>query len=590
MKNCDLSILIPSRNEMFLAKMIENILQNIEGNTEVIAVLDGAWANPGIPDDNRVSLIYNPQSIGQRAATNQAARLSRAKYLMKCDAHCSFDRGFDIKMMKEMHDDWTMVPLMKNLHAFDWVCPDGHRRYQGLSGPCSECGKPTTRDILWRAKDSPKSVSYCFDSTPHFQYFGEYAKRPEGQGDITETMSLQGSCWMLTRDKYWQLNVCDENFGSWGSQGIEVAVKTWLSGGRVMVNKKTWYAHMFRTQGGDFGFPYPMSVKAQEKAKAYARDLFFNNNWPQQIRPLSWLVEKFWPVKGWSEGDLQRLKTNTFEFKTEASTPAPAETEPIESEPEDSSLRVERPSEDLPLHGVVYDASRHTSAAPTKGIIFYTDNRLKIKIAHAVQRQLKRVSHDLDIPITSASLKPMPHFGAKNIHLPHLKPGYPAMFTQILAALENSTAQVIYFCEHDCLYHPSHFDFTPPKKDIFYYNHNWWRLRTSDGLAVHWDANQVSGLCVYRSHALKFYRQRVADIQKHGYSNSMGFEPGRRSTRLTQAFKSRIPYLDLKHGHNLSKNRWSLKDFHDKSTAKNFTIATEIPGWGKTQELIKKLN
>src|SRR3989344_1577748 len=287
----DLSILIPARNEMFLAKTVENILANIDGNTEVIAIEDGSWSSPGIPQHGKVTVIYHPESIGQRAATNEAAKISKAKYLMKCDAHCSFDKGFDTKMMAEMHDNWTMVPLMKNLHVFDWVCANGHRRYQGPSGPCTECGKETQRDILWRAKDSPKSVSYCFDSTPHFQYFGEYTKRPEGQGDLTATMSLQGSCWMLTADQYWELNVCDEDFGSWGSQGIEVAVKTWLSGGSVMVNKKTWYAHMFRAQGGDFGFPYPMSGGAQEKAKTFARDLFFNNKWEKQIHPLSWLVE-----------------------------------------------------------------------------------------------------------------------------------------------------------------------------------------------------------------------------------------------------------------------------------------------------------
>ena len=181
MTTYDLSILIPSRNEMFLAKTIENILENIEGNTEIIAVLDGTWADPPIPQYERVTIVYLNHSIGQRAATNVAARLSNAKYLMKCDAHCSFDKGFDIKMMREMHDNWTMVPLMKNLHAFDSVCPDGHRRYQGPSGPCLECGKETKRDILWKAKDRPNSVSYCFDSTPHFQYFNEYTKRPEGQ-------------------------------------------------------------------------------------------------------------------------------------------------------------------------------------------------------------------------------------------------------------------------------------------------------------------------------------------------------------------------------------------------------------------------
>ena len=97
--NYDLSILIPARNEMFLARTIEDILNNIEGNTEIIAVMDGYWTDPPIPQHERVTVIYNPESIGQRAATNQAAKLSKAKYLMKCDAHCAFDKGFDVKMI-----------------------------------------------------------------------------------------------------------------------------------------------------------------------------------------------------------------------------------------------------------------------------------------------------------------------------------------------------------------------------------------------------------------------------------------------------------------------------------------------------------
>ena len=560
----DLSILIPARNEMFLAKTIEDILQNIRGKTEIIAVLDGAWADPPVADDDRVTLIYNPQSIGQRAATNQAARASTAKYLMKSDAHCSFDEGFDVKMMAEMHDDWTMAPLMKNLHAFDWVCEGGHRRYQGPSGPCLECGKETIREIVWKAKKSPNSASFCFDPSPHFQYFSEYSKRPEGQGDITESMSLQGSCWMLTRKKYWELDICDESFGSWGSQGIEVAAKTWLSGGRVMVNKKTWYAHLFRTQGGDFSFPYPMSGRDQERAKQYARNLFFGNNWPKQIYPTSWLIEKFWPVKGWTDKDLEKLKKKE----------SPGE----KADKKDSPKKISG----LPDTGIIYLAN------PKKEIIFYTDNQLKVKIAHMVQRNLKNIGKQLDIPIISSSLKPMPHFGTKNICLSRLPRGRLTMFKQILAALEESSAEIIYFCEHDCLYHPSNFDFTPPKKDIYYYNQNWWRIRTSDGFALHWDANQVSGLSARRKLLLKFYRERVSEVEKNGYRNSMGYEPGGRNTDRTIAWKSKVPYIDIRHGHNLSKNKWSLKDFRDKSTSKSFTTAYEIPNWGKTAEIIKR--
>ncbi len=552
----DLSILIPARNEMFLAKTIENILANIEGDTEIITVLDGVWANPGIPDHPKVTILYYPQSIGQRAATNQACRLSKAKYVIKCDAHCSFAKGFDIQLMKDIRDDWTIVPLMKNLHAFDWVCENGHRRYQGPSGPCKECGKDTQRDVVWIAKDSPKSISYCFDSTPHFQYFGEYSRRPEARGEITETMSLQGSCFMLTRQKYWELDICDEKFGSWGSQGIEVAVKTWLSGGQVMCDKKTWYAHMFRTQGGDFGFPYPISGTQQEHAKAFARDLFFDNKWPKQIRPLSWLIEKFWPVPGWTEADLKKLKANTFKFSDNKLSTKPAESEP-------------------------------TDDKPSKGIIFYTDNQLNLKIAHTVQHQLKAISTSKQIPIVSSSLKKMT-FGDKNIHFPSLKRGYLTMFKQILAALEYSTADIIFFCEHDVLYHPTHFDFTPPKKDVYYYNTNVWKIRADDGKAIRVDdCKQLSGLCAYKDLLIKHYQKRIEIVENQGFSRKMGFEPGTHGrTEKVDDFKaeswsSEFPILDIRHDNNLTETRWTPEKFRNKKFADGWTESNidQIPGW-----------
>ncbi len=316
----DLSILIPARNEMFFKNTIEDALKNIEADTEIIAVLDGQWADPPIPQNDRVNIIYVPEAIGQRAAANLACRLSEAKYIMKVDAHCSFDKGFDRKMLeafKEIGDNVTMVPTMRNLWAFDWKCYYcGWKKYQGPTPEkCGQCDKTDRirRKILWIGKTNPQSNSYCFDAEPHFQYFGDYTKRPEYKKDLeekglTETMSLQGSCFMCTREKYLELNLCDEELGSWGNQGLEVACRTWLSGGRVLVNHKTWYAHMFRTQGGDFGFPYKQHENEVRKTKKKVWGLFFNKNWPKQIHPMSWLVEKFWPVKGWTQEDLDKLK------------------------------------------------------------------------------------------------------------------------------------------------------------------------------------------------------------------------------------------------------------------------------------------
>ena len=245
MSKYDLSILIPSRNEVFLKNTIDDILKNIEGKTEVIAALDGAWASPQIEDDPRVTLIYFPESIGQRAATNQACRLSKAKYVMKIDAHCAFDKGFDVKMMSVMQDDWTLVPALYNLHVFDWRCKKcGNTWYQGPTPKHCKVSEHEANPncdsqdfekvIVWKPRLNRRSEFYRFDHTLHFQYWGAFKNRPEAKGDIAPSMSIQGSCFMLTREKYWELDICGEEHGSWGQQGTEVACKTWLSGGRMV--------------------------------------------------------------------------------------------------------------------------------------------------------------------------------------------------------------------------------------------------------------------------------------------------------------------------------------------------------------------
>ncbi len=557
MEKYDISICIPSRNEMFLSRTVQDILEHKKGKTEIIIGLDGAWANPGVPDHPDVKILYYPESIGQRAMTNQCVKLSKAKYIIKCDAHCSFDEGFDIKMLeafKEAGDNVTMVMTMRNLHAFDWVCKKcGDRRYQGPTPTdCPKCDNKTDfeRDIKWFAKPSPQSNSYCFDSEPHFQYFKEFSKRAVGQGELTESMSIQGSFFMLTREKYWELNISDEAFGSWGSQGIETACKTWLSGGCVLVNHKTWYAHLFRTQGGDFGFPYPQSGKKVQNAKKFAKDLFFENKWPKQKYPLSWLLEKFWPVQGWTISELQNIKKFDHVIKDYV-----------------------KPKNDPIMPTAV-------KKGPTKGIIFYTDNQLKLKLAHAVQNQLRTIG----LPIISTSLKPMVHFG-KNIHVP-LKRGVMTMFTQILTALKASDADIIFHCEHDVIYSPTHFEFTPPTKDKFYYNQNFWRIRLEDGFSAHWDANQVSGLCAYREHLIAYYEKRIKEVEEKGFNRS--YEPGGRDAKLYETWMSPQPNIDIRHAGTLSGNKWSPDDFRDKSTCINWKEGYEIPGWGKTLDVIKK--
>lgn len=540
MSNYDLSILIPARNEEFISNTVADILKNKRGKTEIIVGLDGLWATPGITAHPDVRLVYVSKSLGQRGMTNLLCRLSKAKYVAKTDAHVAFSEGFDIDLLEKIkgHDDWTIIPTLKNLHAFDWKCNKcGSRWFQGgqpkfckkqegkdnrspvVRNPACDNTTDFERIMIWTPNPlRPSSTSFRFDKTLHFQYFNEFKKRPEGQGNLTESMSIQGSFFMLTREKYWELNICDEAHGSWGQQGVEVACKTWLSGGKVMVSHDSWYAHLFRTQE-DFGFPYENPGSEQEKAKIYSRELWFNNKWDKAIHPLQWLIDRFTPVPDWSD-------------------------------------------------------------TVSKGIIYYTDNQLSIRLAKMAQRQLNASR----LPIVSASLKPMDKMG-KNIHL-NMKRGPMTMFKQILAALEATESEIVFFCEHDILYHPSHFEFTPPSKDKFYYNRNWVKV-WPDGSAARWDANQVSNLCCYRELALDYYRRRVTEMEKSGFNRS--YEPGGRDESKYGIWESPYPNIDIRHEGNLTRSHRRQEDARDKSTVENWqTLSIDgITGWEDLASILK---
>lgn len=535
----DLSVLIPARNEMFLELTVENILKNIRGNTEIIVVLDGAWPHYGLKDNPRITIIYHSEAIGQRAATNEAARLSESKFIMKCDAHCAFDEGFDVKLMADCEYDWTIVPRMYNLHAFNWLCKKcGHEVYQGRKP--KECGNKSCnnivdfeRKIFWQPKKSPTTDHMRFDKDLKFAYWGGFKSRPEAQADLAPTMSLLGACWFLHRERFWDLDGLDESHGSWGQMGTEIACKSWLSGGQLLCNKKTWFAHMFRTQGGDFGFPYPLSNKAVNRARKYSQDMWKKNKWPKAKYPLDWLIDKFTPVPEWTE-------------------------------------------EEVPMS---------VQKTKTKGAIYYTDNRLDgTLIGDTVRRNILKVTKGMDL--VSVSLKPI-DFG-RNFTL-DMERGKLTMFKQILKALEESNADIIYFLEHDVLYHPTHFQFFPYGDDAYFYNEHTYKVRAEDGHALFYYCKQTSGLCGYRSLLIEHYRKRVDKVEKDGYSQHMGYEPGCHSPpRGVDNFKakrwmSRFPNVDIRHDRNLTANRWDRSKFRNKNACLGWRETDNIPGWGVTK-------
>lgn len=547
----DLSVLIAARNEEFIGRTIDGLIANARGDIEVITVLDGAWPSTAIEQHDRVTVLYVPESIGQRAAINRAASLASGEFVMKLDAHCAVSEGFDVELVtagRTLGETVTQIPRMFNLHAFDWVCEAcDWRQYQGPKPErCAKCGvDAVVREMVWQPKRRPVTDFARFDQHLHFQYWhynGEdeitgaykgFTKRDESKSEYADVMSSIGACFVMSRRQFQRLGGLDELHGSWGQFGTEIACKSWLSGGRQVVNKKAWFAHLFRTQHG-FKFPYPISAKDVEKARAYSRHLWIDGQWRQAERPLSWMLDKFWPVPGWTDEARQAL-----------------------------------------------DAPRVSVSSRRAGIVYYSDGHCRSEIREAVCRRLLSIG----LPIVSVTLSPL-EFGT-NIVLPEER-GYLTMFRQILAGLRVIDTDVVFFAEHDVLYDPSHFEFVPPRDDTYYYNLNVWKVDADTGRALHYETKQTSGLCASRDLLLRHYEERVRRVEAYGFSRRMGFEPGShgRSERVddypSDSWMSALPNVDIRHGQNLTPSRWRKDQFRDQRHCRGWVESEDVPGIGRS--------
>jgi hypothetical protein len=231
----------------------------------------------------------------------------------------------------------------------------------------------------------------------------------------------------------------------------------------------------------------------------------------------------------------------------------------------------------------------------TKGIIYYTDNQLQEPIFSIVQEQIKKAN----LPIVSISLEPI-NFGT-NFVLP-LIPNIVTMVKQITKGLEESSSTYIFFCEHDVLYPTSHFEFTPQRSDIFYYNANVWRWNYPTSRVINYDRLIcLSGMCVNRTFALNHYKRRLATILKMGWdldtrrhepdwARKWGYEPGTKKIRRGgfsdddfETWKSEIPIIDIRHSKTFSPPKVTLESFRHLPTNWQETTINKIDGWNLKQ-------
>jgi glycosyltransferase involved in cell wall biosynthesis len=284
-----LSVCIPSRNELYLQRTIDEVLNKAAGDVEVIVVLDGAPPVEPLREDSRVRVIYNEIAKGIGWASWDAAQIATGEYLMKLDAHCLLAEGYDEVLKAECAPDWLLVPSRYQLKEEGWNCGYGPIEYLYMTYPWLE--EPQFGGGFHGKK-------WLGENGLEGHYF--FRENRDKGILIDDMMAFQGSMFFMHRANFLRLGGVDRRY--WLTQEApSIGMKVWESGGRCAICKKTWYAHLHKGQAHGRG--YPMSKRQQIGDNYYSADYWMHDRWHSRKfkRGIYWWVDHFWPIPGWPE-------------------------------------------------------------------------------------------------------------------------------------------------------------------------------------------------------------------------------------------------------------------------------------------------
>lgn len=216
-----LSVIIPSWKDKYLIKTIQSLLDNSElgSDLELIIVLDGYWRED-IQNDPRVKILHLGANRGMRGAINAGVSISKGKFIMRTDEHCVFGKGYDRIMTDACEPNWIMTAKRFFLDPVKWEVMD----------------LPPVEYERLRLQTVGDSRKFC----------GIPTQRPDRDGImVDETQAMQGSMWLMSK-KWWETVIVElqsEGYGTHLQDSHEMVFKTWKAGGKLMLNKNTWFAH-----------------------------------------------------------------------------------------------------------------------------------------------------------------------------------------------------------------------------------------------------------------------------------------------------------------------------------------------------------
>jgi len=271
------SIVIPSRTEKFLNHTIKDVLSNATGDIEIFPVLDGYYLpKEEYIDDPRVKYIHIPNNgtMQKRHGINIGVMLAKGKFVMSLDAHCLVSKGFDEILARDCEPNMVMIPRRYKLDADNW-CTKNH-----LDGSL-----PVDYEY-WIYND------YLNGFLKPYRWDQRSIERKDIM--IDDTLTMQASCWFMYKTWFNERGFMKiDGYTGWGQEDVEIAMETHVNGGRLVVNKNCYYAHLYK--GKAHGRMYKPVVRQWDETKAYGI-----KHWTVDRREdFLKVIKKFMPIPRW---------------------------------------------------------------------------------------------------------------------------------------------------------------------------------------------------------------------------------------------------------------------------------------------------
>jgi len=261
-----LSVVIPSYKDPYLIKTINSLLENSQlgDQLEIIVCLDGYWPSFELPDDPRVNFVHLGKNRGMRGAINAGMSVATGEFMMRLDEHCSFGKGYDKILTDACKPNEVMTARRFFLDPVKWEVMDiPHIDYEKLIIQKVGDGVRKFSGQRWKNRDKLRKNIL-----------------------VDETTAMQGSMWIIPH-KWWDDVIGElqtEGYGPTYQDSVEVTMKTWQAGGKLMVNKKTWFAHKHRSFSRTHQEGSPENPSNREASWKYSLDTW-KDYYEKTIRP-----------------------------------------------------------------------------------------------------------------------------------------------------------------------------------------------------------------------------------------------------------------------------------------------------------------